>query len=135
MQGALFIEYFKRRNAELAFKWNVQSFEQHEPDLPAYVKRKEELEALLKNRTPLTKYLYSYERVFKQIFSFLVLFFMVRSQSLMTLSAQIFDLIHSFFNFKDKRFTPTTGRSHSVSCLHQSKLQRQPCYDTAFRRR
>jgi len=64
LQGALFIEYFKRRNAELAFKWNVQSFEQHEPDLPAYVKRKEELEALLKNRTPLTKYLLFFGFIF-----------------------------------------------------------------------
>lgn len=43
MWGAIFIEFFKRRNAELAHDWNTAKYEKFEPELPAYKQRRMDL--------------------------------------------------------------------------------------------
>ena len=34
--GTVFLELWKRKNAELAYEWDVEQFEENEPDRPSF---------------------------------------------------------------------------------------------------
>ena len=77
--GTFFLEFFKRQNASLAFSWTVSDFENYEPDLPDYTKRRLYLKGkLIANKNQFLKYIFKFEKSFKLAFSYLILLFMVR---------------------------------------------------------
>lgn len=73
-QGAIFTEKWKRENARLAFEWDVENFENNEPDLPAY-SRKQKLRASSQNA--MQTFIWSHEKFLKYAISFIILIFMV----------------------------------------------------------
>ena len=76
--GAFLLEAWKRRNSELAYRWNVIKFESDEIDLPSYKERLKYLKKKLQNKSDFIKYLYSKENTFKTILSIMILMLMVR---------------------------------------------------------
>jgi hypothetical protein len=36
LAGTIFLEMWKRKNAELAYEWDVEQYEQNEPDRPSF---------------------------------------------------------------------------------------------------
>ncbi|CAF0718472.1 unnamed protein product [Brachionus calyciflorus] len=75
--GAIFSEFWKRKNARLAYEWDVLKFERDENDLPEFLRAKEKLKQKLEKRSNLVKYLYSWQKFFKIFVSYSVLLFMV----------------------------------------------------------
>ena len=82
--GAVFIEFFKRRNAELAVDWSVTTFEKFEPELPAYKQRKLDLE----KKGGWSQYLFKkkYEKNFKLCLSFVILLLTVYLRTLILIN-------------------------------------------------
>lgn len=39
--GTLFLEFWKRKQSELAYQWDVEQFEENEPDRPEFYGTKE----------------------------------------------------------------------------------------------
>ncbi|CAD5118244.1 DgyrCDS6968 [Dimorphilus gyrociliatus] len=72
--GTLFLEFWKRKNAELAYRWDVDYFEETEPDRPQF-------QGTQKKRDPVTQeeiWYYPFKRqLFKFMFSFSILITMV----------------------------------------------------------
>lgn len=68
---------WQRENAYLAYEWDVSNYEKDEPDLPEYTRREREKFEKLKDRADIVKYLYSTDRIFKAIVSYIILFIMV----------------------------------------------------------
>ena len=82
LQGAFFLEYFKRYSSNLAFDWNVLKYEEDEPDLPEYTSRIKERDAYLENKGPYTKYFVHKSRIFKLIVSYLIIVLLVRQDNI-----------------------------------------------------
>jgi hypothetical protein len=66
-----------RENNRLGFEWDVLKYENEELDLPDYVRRIKKRKLQIRDKSPWVKYLWSHERLFKQIVSFAILIFMV----------------------------------------------------------
>ena len=77
LSGAFFLECWKRENARLAFEFDVENFEENEPDLPEYTRRIEKLKKKIKNSNAVVKFLAEYITQFKYLVSLLILLFMV----------------------------------------------------------
>ena len=71
------MESWKRKNHKLAADWNVRNFETYEPDLPDYVKKKEEEERFAKKDGDCGQFFLRYSKIFKYIISLIVIIFMV----------------------------------------------------------
>ena len=72
------MEYWRRENARLAYEWDVYKFENSEPDLAEYIRKRELEKKKHENSSIYIKYLNQHVIYFKYCVVFLVLIVMVR---------------------------------------------------------
>ncbi len=75
--GIMFVEYWKRENVRLAYEWDVEKFEQYEPDLPEYKRRQAEMKDYLSRKGKIGKFLFINIDPIKRFISFLIILFLV----------------------------------------------------------
>lgn len=83
--GMVFIQCWKRKNAELTFYWNCENSQANELDLPSYTKTKEERNKRGDKHTKWQKFFYRHEASLKFLVSILVFIFMVTTLILIVL--------------------------------------------------
>lgn len=71
------MEYWRRENARLSYEWDVYKFENTEPDLAEYTRKKELEKKKYENRSIYIKYLNQHKIYFKYFVVCLVLIVMV----------------------------------------------------------
>ena len=117
--GGFFLEFFKRRNSELAFEWNVTKFEKYETDLPEYTKRRKEVRDM---NTGFRKFVFNHEQRLKKIVSYSILILMVRLIKFIQILRILLDNVMLFF-YVDLLLADTSRLSCSLqSSYNQSSL-------------
>ena len=81
IQGAVFMELWKRQNSKLAHDWHVHNYENFENDLPNYIRKKEQDEKFNKRDGLLGRIFLRYRRFIKYAISLMIIMLMVNMRS------------------------------------------------------
>jgi hypothetical protein len=111
LKAALFCELWRRENHRLAFDWNVEGFENDEPDLPEYTRRTNKRKEELGKKSDFVKYLWSYEHYFKILCSYCILIFMVTIRNYLIIENSRFLNVQVNFLVLHRRFLDSLDSS------------------------
>lgn len=79
--GAVFLEVWKRQNSRLAAEWHVRNYENYEPDLPDFVRRKEQAREFARKDGKAGNFFFQHSKFFKYSISFMIVVLMVNVAS------------------------------------------------------